>query len=552
MVKMHTVRILLLLTLFSPSLLGQTRKTANDASQRPKLVVGLVVDQMRWDYLYRYYDRYAPGGGFKRLLNKGFSCENTLINYVPTITACGHTSLYTGSVPAIHGIVGNEWHDNSTGRDMYCTDDSTVQGVGTTEAAGRMSPENMRVTTICDELRLATDFRSKVIGVAIKDRGGILPAGHAANAAYWYEAASGNWISSTYYMKNLPQWVTEFNAKKYPDQYLRKGWQTLYPIDTYTQSTADTRPYESKPFGNELTRFPYDLSSFAGKKYGALSSTPFGNTLTREMAMAAIKGEGLGKDSITDLLAISFSSTDYVGHAFGPNSIEAEDTYLRLDQDLGTLLDYLDAQVGKGQYLVFLSADHGAAHSGGFSVENKLPGGGFAYGAMQKSLDSALRVRFGNHQLIAASENYQLYFNHRLMDSLKIDQATLAEAVSKFLYRYPEVDRVLATGNVRQVTIPDKLSQMVVNGYHPARSGDIQIMLKSGYMSGSGIGTTHGSWNPYDAHIPLLWYGWKIKPGKMNRETHIIDMAPTLAAMLHIQMPSGNIGDVITEITATN
>ena len=314
--------------------------------KRPKLVVGIVIDQMRWDYLYRYYERYAVNGGFKRFLNRGFSCENTFIPYTPTITACGHSSIYTGSVPAITGITGNLWWDREQMRTVYCTEDASVKTVGSSSSLGKMSPKNLLVTTICDELRLATNFQSKVVGIAIKDRGGILPAGHSANAAYWYDNTTGDWITSTYYMNELPKWVDEFNKKKSVDQYFQQGWNLLYDVKTYTQSTSDEKKYEGKPFGD---KFPYDLKKFIGKNYGLLPVTPYGNTFTAEFAKASIINEQLGADNITDFLAISFSAPDYIGHTFGPNSVEAEDGYLRLDKDLGSLFDFLDMKVGKDQ-----------------------------------------------------------------------------------------------------------------------------------------------------------------------------------------------------------
>ena len=294
--------------------------------QRPKLVVGVVVDQMRWDFLYRFNNRYSDKGGFKRLMNKGFNCNNTLINYTPTYTACGHASIYTGSVPSIHGITGNNWYDSEKQQFVYCTDDASVTTVGSATAAGKMSPANMFTTTIGDELKLATNLKSKVIGIALKDRGGILPAGHSANAAYWYDSKTGDWITSSHYMKELPGWVNDFNKQKWVDKYYRQGWNTLYPINTYTQSTPDENNYEVNTLGKG---FPYALSSLAGKNYNLIMATPFGNTLTTQFSKAVIEQEQMGADSITDFLAISYSSTDYIGHSFGPNSIETEDTYLR-------------------------------------------------------------------------------------------------------------------------------------------------------------------------------------------------------------------------------
>lgn len=548
---MRTLLLLAFAFTFGNSAFSQAKPAASSPQNiaRPKLVVGIVIDQMRWDYLYRYYDRYAADGGFKRFLNQGFSCENTLIPYTPTITACGHTCIYSGSVPAIHGIVGNGWYDNDLKRNVYCSEDKEVKGVGGSGANGEMSPKNMLVTSICDELRLATNFKSKVVGVAIKDRGAILPAGHTANGAYWYDGANGNFISSTFYMQELPKWVQDFNAKKLPNTYFEKGWNTLYPINTYSQSTGDEKAYEGKPLGTDQKTFPYDLKRFINKNYGAISSTPYGNSLTAEMAKAAVEGEQLGADNITDFLAVSFSSPDYIGHAFGPNSIEQEDDYYRLDKELGDLFKYLDKKVGTGQYLVFLSADHGVSHVPGFAKENKLPGDTLDDRRWNQEVAKGLKEKFGADKLILTQQNYQIYLNHALMDSLKIDDGAVKKWLIDYFTKQYGVARAFPLDNVSGTTLNYKVKEMVSNGYYPKRCGDIQLIMQPGFIDGGATGTTHGAWNPYDAHIPLLWYGWKVKPGKTNRETYMTDIAPTLAGMLHIQMPSGNVGHVIEEVS---
>jgi predicted AlkP superfamily pyrophosphatase or phosphodiesterase len=529
---------------------SQSTSRSGSAPVRPKLVVGIVVDQMRWDYLYRYHNRYKSNGGFKRMMDKGFSCENTFIPYSPTVTACGHTCIYTGSVPAIHGITGNAWYDKLQRRSVYCTEDTAVKTIGGAEGvAGRQSPRNMLVSTICDELMMATNFRSKVIGIAIKDRGAILPAGHAATAAYWYDSRSGNFITSDFYgMSQLPAWVQQFNNRKLPDSYYQKGWNTLYPINTYVQSTADEKPYESRPFGRDATHFPYRLDTFATRNYGVLASTPYGNTLTLEMAKAAIDGEALGKDSITDFLAVSFSSPDYVGHSFGPNSIEAEDTYLRLDQDLGALFDYLDAKVGAGQYTAFLSADHGVANVPGFMQEHRLPGKAMDDMPLMREMAPLLKEKFGSDKLIVSSYNYQVHLDQQLMDSLKIDSKAVKTWIAAFLEKKESIARAFDLDGVMLEPMPQKMREMIANGYYPTRSGDVQFILKPHWIDGGRTGTTHGLWNPYDSHIPLLWYGWGIKQGKSNREVYMTDIAPTIAAMLRIQMPGGCVGQVIPEV----
>jgi predicted AlkP superfamily pyrophosphatase or phosphodiesterase len=516
-------------------------------TNRPKLVVGMVIDQMRWDYLYRYYSRYSAGG-FKRLINEGFSAENTFIPYTPTYTACGHASIYTGSVPAINGIVGNDWYDRSINRNMYCAEDSTVSTVGSNTTAGKMSPKNLLVTTITDELRLATNFQSKVIGISLKDRGSIMPAGHSANAAYWYDGGTGDWITSTHYMSKLPTWLEDYNKIKLANKFYDKNWNTLYPIETYTQSTSDNKPYEGKARGEETPIFPHPLKLYVGKNYDMIRSTPYGNTMTLDLAKLAILSEDLGKSPSTDFLAVSCSSTDYVGHQYGPNSIEAEDTYLRLDKDLEDFLNYLDKTVGKGNYLFFLSADHGAAHVPGFMAENKLPGGLFSDSKVVKSLNTAIEDEFRVKRAIITSSNNQIYFDHKAIRNAKADFNAIKMMAIEALRDEDEVLDAVDLSKLSTETLPAEIKKMVTNGYYGKRSGDIYYILKSNYFGGGKTGTTHGSWNPYDSHIPCVFMGWNVKPGKTNKTHYMTDISATLAAMLHIQMPSGCIGEPITEL----
>ncbi len=538
----------LLLCVFSLCMMGvasaQTQTTA-----KPKLVVGIVIDQMRWDYLYRFNDLYVANG-LKRLLNKGFSCENTLIPYVPTYTAVGHTCVYTGSVPAYTGIVGNNWFDKTTNTNVYCTDDSTVNPVGSNTKGGKMSPKNLWVTTITDELRLSNNFKSKVIGIAMKDRGAILPAGHSANAAYWYDDKSGKWISSTYYMQQLPDWVSQFNAKDVAGNYMKQDWNTLLPINKYDLSSADDEPYENAIKGEKTVTFPHRLSTIGdADKYESFKTTPFANSFTFDFAKSAIENEALGKNTVPDFLAVSISSTDYIGHSFGPNSVEIEDTYLRLDNDIADFLQYLDTKVGKGNYLVFLTADHGVAHIPAFLAEHKIPGGVFNEGEVSRELNKMIEDEFGMKNVVQSLQNYQVYLNADEISKQGKDLSSVKKSVIRFLAAKPFIIHVFDTRELASTTMPEPQKTMMGNGFNPKRSGDIQFTFKPGYFDGGKKGTTHGLWNPYDAHIPLLWYGWNIKPGKTNRETYMTDIAATVAALLQIQMPSGCVGKVITELT---
>lgn len=525
-----------LITCFS--LFSQTQKV-----EKPKIVIGIIVDQMRWDFLYRFEKRYSSGG-FKRLVREGFNCDNAYIPYAQTVTAAGHSTVYTGSVPAISGIMGNDWYDRSLGKSVYCAEDASVKTIGGSPNAQPMSPKNLQVTTVCDEQRIATNFKSKTIGIAIKDRGGILPAGQSANAAYWYDASTGNWVSSTYYMNELPLWAKSFNDKKTPDSLFNLGWNTLYPVNTYVLSDEDDKSYEGKSSADSKPVFPHNIAAYAGKNYGALSSTPHGNTLTLSFAKAAIEAEGLGNDEYADFLAISFSSPDYIGHQYGPNSIEVEDNYLRLDKELEAFFIYLDKKFGKN-YTVFLTADHGVAHAPGYSKEKKIPGGNMSMSAVAAAKSTMEKFKISN--LVESFENYQYYLNYKKIDSAGADLEAVKKYFIKELNKDPNIFNAFDIAHLQDALLPEVVKNKYLNGYHPKLSGDVQIILKAGYLSGSITGSSHGSWYPYDAHIPMVFMGAGINKGRTTKNTSMSDFAPTLAALLKIQMPSGNVGDVISE-----
>lgn len=545
-----TLRFLLTFSgtlLLSTSLLAQ-KKVAMPAA-RPRLVVGITVDQMRYDYLYRYADKYVAGG-FKRLMRDGFNAKNCHYPYFPTVTAAGHACIFTGSVPAVNGIVGNEWYDQRAGRGVYCVEDSTVRTTGgSTSKAGWMSPRNLLTSTITDQLKIVSP-KSKVVGVAFKDRGSILPAGHAADAAYWFDSRSGEWISSTYYFPDVPQWVNDFNARKLPNAYLKDGWKTLLPLDQYAESTADDVAYESKFPGETNPVFPHELAATAGgDRFGVIATTPFGNSLTKDFALEALKKEQLGKDDITDFLCVSFSSTDYVGHAFGPNSVEIEDTYLRLDRDMADILSTLDAQVGAGNYLVFLSADHGVADIPGFSQSLRIPAGIFNLSGAVSTAKATLKAAFGEGDFIRAQDNYQLYLDHALLKSKNLTVAQVTEVLQPALMAVPGVAAVVNLHDLGHAPLLDHLLGFVKNGYHLKRSGDVLISLEPGWFAGRATGTTHSSFYNYDTHVPCLFYGWRVPKGQSTVErTSVADIAPTVAALLQILEPNGCVGDPIEDL----
>ena len=543
------ITFVLLLTHCFPVSAQNPQQPAARAQQpaRPKLVVGIVVDQMRWDYLYRYADRYSTGG-FKRLLTEGFTCEDTYISHLPSYTAVGHSTIFTGSVPSIHGIAGNDWIDQATGKSQYCVGDTSAKPVGGTAPAGNMSPRNLLATTVTDELMLATNFRSRVVGVSLKDRASILPAGHTPTGAFWFDDVKGVFSTSTWYMKELPEWVSRFNAQNEPERLIAGGWNTLYPIATYTQSTADSASWEGLFPGEKQPVFPHDIAKFYKIDHDNIRSSPFGNTLTLDFAKAAVEGYALGQREMTDFLTINCASTDYVGHKYGPNSIEVEDVYLRLDKDLAAFFNFLDNKIGKGNYTVFLTADHGASHNVDFAKAHGLPSGLTKFSATIKTLNDTLTQLYGADSLILSGTNYYVNFNLPRIQRLGLPLDSLKKVAINYLQRQPGLQYVIDMANITATLLPQPIREMVINGYNRKRAGQILVLPEPGWFDGWDKGTTHGTWNPQDTHIPLVFMGWGIKHGQSYRTLHMTDIAPTIAALLHIQMPNGNIGEVIPEV----
>ncbi len=505
----------------------------------PKLVVGIIVDQMRYDYLTRFYSKYGTGG-FKRMINEGFNCKNNHFNYIPTKTGPGHASVYTGTTPKYHGIISNNWYDKTIDDEIYCAQDDSVQSVGTTKASGKMSPGRMKTTTFADENRLFTQMKGKTIGISIKDRGAILPAGHTANAAYWFEGEKGHWISSTYYMKDLPQWVKEFNASSPGEPYL-KSWNTLYDINTYTESGDDLNVFEGTFKGKESATFPYDLKALSetNGNFSVLKATAYGNDLTADFALAAVTGEQLGQDNITDVLTVSFSSTDYVGHKFGVNSKEIEDTYIRLDKTLERLFTALDEQVGKGAYTVFLTADHGAVHVPSYLQSVKIPAGYVNVSKLETRLNTFVEKRFKATDLVKNISNNQVFLNREKIKTLGLDLNTVQQYLVNELVTYQYIDKAYTATAMSSVNFTEGVEALLQMGFNQKRSGDVIFVYNPAVVSYRKTGSTHGSGLNYDTHVPLLFFGHGIKNGETFQKTKITDIAPTISALLGISFPNG-------------
>jgi arylsulfatase A-like enzyme len=539
---MKKFKILALILLVSSALFAQN-------NPKPKLVVGIVVDQMRYDYLKRFENKYGENG-FKRLLKNGYALNNVHFNYIPTYTAVGHTSVYTGTTPFYHGIISNNWYDKYLKKSIYCVDDANYETVGT-KTGGKKSPYRMQSTTITDQLHLAQQMHGKTIGISLKDRSAILPAGHTANAAYWFQGKNdGKFITSTYYMEKLPKWVTKFNASGLAKKYLNTIWVTQYPIDTYKESLPDDNAFEGLFKGETKPVFPHNLPVLQAQNggYDILKATPYGNSLVKDFAIAAIKAEKLGKGKYTDFLALSFSSTDYIGHKYGVDSKELEDTYIRLDGEIAELLSFLDKNIGRDNYSLFLTADHAAVPVPAYLKSLKIPAQYLDAKAFGKRVQEITETYFNASDLVENISNYQIFLNKKRIHELGLDVYKVAQTLADELVSFKGIYKTVTAHTMQTTNFSSGILNLLQNGYNQKFSGDVLVVPMPATVTYHHTGTTHGTGYNYDTHVPLIFYGNGIKTGVSNHYYPIIDIAPTMATLMGIEFPNTNTGKVIEEV----
>ncbi|MFC2118187.1 alkaline phosphatase family protein [Bacteroidota bacterium] len=538
--------ILILNCLF---LIINTSYGQNSGYSKPKLIIGIVIDQMRYEYIYRYWNNFGEKG-FKKLINNGALCTNAETGFLLNQSASSHASISTGAFPSTHGIISDEWYSRLSNKIIKCAVDPNTETIGSDSEDGRRSPIHLFSGTIGDEMKL-NNKKSKIIGISLKDHSAIFMAGHIIDAAYWFDSETGNWISSSFYMNGLPTWVNDFNDKKLPDSYIAREWNLLLPKTSYSSGFEDNNLFEVG-FGTRNNSFPYDLKKLQKRSlsndYEILKSTPFGNTLTTDFVLSAIEEGELGQDEITDLLMVSFSSTDYIGHLFGPHSFEIEDAFIRLDQEIGHFIDIVENSLGKENILIFLTSSHGVANIPKQMEANKMHAGFFRYRNAVALLKSYLNAIYGHGDWIKYYYNQQLYLNRSLIEDTGISLLEIQNTSANFLVEFDGVANVLVSSVLQSTDFSHGVFNKMQNSFNQKLSGDLLINLKPGWTEETDLATNHNSAYEYDVHVPLIWYGWKIQPKTIQRKVSLTDIAPTLANFLHIQRPNSSCGITIYEL----
>lgn len=513
--------------------------------QKPKLIVQITIENFRYDFMTRYWDKFGDKG-FKEFSLYGAVCKNAQINYMYTQSAPGFASIATGATPSGHGIIADRWFDRTTETETDCVADTREQTIGSRE--GQCSPRRLVATTIADELKIV-DFNSKVFSIAIDNSAAVLSAGHIADGVFWFDENSGDFVTSSFYNNSLPAWAKQFNQKKQADIYLNKKWETSLQIEKYQESLADQNQYEIG-FRSRIN-FPYELLIYSSRpnRYEILKSTPFANSLIKDMAINAIANENLGRDNHTDLLNLTFSATEYIGKKFGSMSVEMEDAYIKLDKEIEFLISYLEEEIGRENILFILTSNHGSAHSPKYLTDIKIPAGQFKYAQAVSLLKSYLNAIYGEGEWVKYYKKQQIYLNHRLIESSKLSIAEVQQKAAELIIQMSGVANVITSTTLQTTSFSDPILKRMQNSYSQKLSGDLLINLQAGWVEQSVDEVSiHNSAYSYDTHIPLIWYGWKVERQTISDDIDITDIAATLSSILNISQPTMCTGKIIKQI----
>ena len=542
------LRIIVLSIILTAGTLGVSGQKI--PSQKPKLVVGITVSGMRYDYLSVYWDKFGDDG-IKKMASTGANCKNARYNYLITEPSVGYATIATGAKPSAHGIVSDYWYERLSNQIIYSLDDSEQTTIEGTFGTGPYSPSALHSRTISDELRVISRFKSKSIGVSMDPQAAVLMAGHTATGAYWIDPTTASWITSSYYVDSLPEWVREFNGKQYQDIYLDRIWEPLLPIAEYGESMLDNNPYETG-FNGQIT-FPYELSRISAtdrteRDYSVLMSTPWGNTYTKDLAIAAIVNEELGQRGVSDMIHIGFNTTKYLADKYSTWSLEMQDAYLRLDQDIAHLLGFLDDQLGLENVVVYVTAENALADDPRYLEESRIPSGFFNYRTSISLLKSYLNAIYGQGDWVSFYYAQQIYLNHQLIEDSRLSLEDVQDRVARFMIQMGGVSNALQAYVLQRSNFTSGVYERIQNSYYQKRSGDVIIYLTPGWVEHSNVGRNGYAEFKSGPHVPLIFYGWKVNRVTIPEVVSPADIAATIAYFLEISMPENASGKVISDL----
>jgi predicted AlkP superfamily pyrophosphatase or phosphodiesterase len=545
-----SLTIITLLITVLPGLKGQEAYIPPD---RPKLVVAIIVEQLKYDQLERFRDRFGENG-IRRLINEGTYFRNASFDYMLTQSAPGHATISTGATPSLHGITSDNWFVPLRNELINSTRDINVNPVGGSFESGLHSPVNLHASTFSDELSMASKKKAKIFGVGMNEKASILTAGHSANAAFWFDNTTGTWMTSSYYINQLPGWVNDFNAMRYPDTFLNGSWTLLKPGENYSDCLPDSNKYEAGLQGQNY--FPYDLKKIRAKfgtgskkDFSLILETPYANTITTNFAMKLIENENLGMDETTDYISICYSATDNIGHRFGPSSVEMGDAIFRLDEEVKQLLDFLNTRIGKRNILVYFTSAHGICEIPQVLQSNRIPAGYFQQNQALQLLRSYLNAVYGEGDWVKGYSEKQVFLNRSLIEDARLSLDDVQKKVARFLVQFQGVSAAYPYSAFEANDFSNGNLKRIINNFNPQRSGDVILLLNPGWIEKeTDHVTNHNSPFEYDSHVPLIWYGWTINRAAVTRKVNMTDIAATLSSLCRIPAPNACTGEPMTEL----
>jgi predicted AlkP superfamily pyrophosphatase or phosphodiesterase len=541
--------IILLVTVF----FNMSGQGAYIPPEQPRLVIGIVVEQLKYDHLEKFRDKLGENG-IKKLINEGTYFKNASFDYMLTQSAPGHATISTGTEPSFHGITSDNWYLPLKNELIFCTRDIDVNPVGGSFESGLNSPVNLMASTFSDELEMATNKQAKVFGIGLKENSAILSTGHSADGVYWFDNSTGTWMTSTYYNNMLPGWVMDFNAMNYPESFLNGVWNLLRPAQEYSDCLPDSNIFEAG--FNSVNYFPYDLKKLRSKvvlssrsDFSLLRETPFGNSLTTNFAIKLVEKEHLGKDDVTDYLSICYSATDNIGHRFGPSSVEMEDAILRLDDEIKNLLAYVSDSIGKKNVLIYFTSAHGISEIPAVLESNRIPAGYFKQNQALQLLRSYLNAVYGEGDWVKGYSERQVYLNRTLIEDARIPLEDVQKKVARFLVQFSGVAAAYPYSAFEANDFGNGNLKRIINNFNSQRSGDVIVTLNPGWIEKDGdYITNHNSPYEYDSHVPLLWYGWTVNRSTISRKVNMTDIAATLSSLCKIPYPNACTGEPLFEL----